>query len=578
LLLPYSFPKPALLGQPATVPDGVRFIEGIGVRGGVRVDHTEGNWTSHYLLVPKTPAELMLCETLRALKKDTAAVTGKVEAENLLLKAAAAKREQDIASLKEELARAKKKIFGTSSEKSTAQPPEPEPEFDESASSQQAEEAAGAAKKPRTSNGGRKPIPDHLPRERVEHILQPEDQICPCCQGAVHFIGEEVTEQVTRIPASYVVLQHARAKYVCRKCNKNITAPGVKQMIPKSNYASPEFLAHVAVSKFQYGLPFYRQEKIFEQDHLPVSRTTLANLIIGCSNSLDSLFELLREHLCTQDVVHADETTVQVLKEDEDRRPQSKSYMWAYRSREDAVHPVVLFDYQMTRAGKHPKKFLRIGEQGAFSGYLQTDGYAGYNGMTGVIRVGCMTHARRKFDEAVATLPKGVKWSPAHVAIDLIGKLYEIESRIKGLDHRSRYRIREQESVPILQGFKDWLDKSYSTVVPQTPLGRAIGYALDQWAAISRYVEDGRLAIDNNLSEREIKMVVIGRKNWMFADSMDGMRANATMYSLVATAKANGLNPYEYLRHVFVTLPYLKTAAEAESLLPWNLPQLRCTH
>lgn len=536
----------------------MRFVE-TGVRGGVRVDHIQDNWASIYLLLPESQTELMLCETLR------------------IFQAIATKHEQDIAVLKEELARANKKLFGSSSEKSSDQPPEPEQALDGPAQQQEAG-TEKPAKKSRTSNGGRKPLPDHLLRERVEHVLQPQDQICPCCNGAVHHIGEEVTEQLTYIPASYKVLQHARAKYVCRKCNEFITAPAVKQMIPKSSYSSPEFLAHVGVSKYQYGLPFYRQESIYEQDRLPVNRTTLANLMIRCSDQLVSLYELLREHLCAQDVVHADETTVQVLKEEENRRPQSKSYMWLYRSRVDAVHPVVLFDYQMTRSGQHPKKFLRIGELGAFSGYLQTDGYAGYNGMTGTIRVGCMTHARRKFDEAAAAVPEGVKRSPAHVAIDLIGKLYEIETRIKGLDHRDRHRVRTEESVPVLKKFKDWLDNMYPIVAPKTLLGKAMSYALDQWTAISRYVEDGRLAIDNNISEREIKMVVIGRKNWMFADSMDGMRANATMYSLVATARANGLNPFDYLRHVFATLPYLNTAAEVEYLLPWNLPQLRRTH
>ena len=531
------------------------------MRGGVRVDHIQDNWASGYLILPKSRTELMLCETLR------------------IFQATAAKHEQDIAVLKEQLARANKKLFGTSSEKSSEQPPEPEQTLNGPAPQQQEAGTEKPAKKSRTSNGGRKPLPDHLPRERVEHVLQPQDQICPCCKGGIHYIGEEVTELVTRIPASYKVLQHARAKYVCRECNEFIMAPGVKQVIPKSSYSSPEFLAHVAVSKFQYGLPFYRQERIFEQDRLPVNRTTLANLMIRCSNQMVSVYELLREHLCTQAVVHADETTVQVLKEDEDRRPQSTSYMWLYRSREDEAHPVVLFEYQMTRSGQHPKKFLRIGESDGFSGYIHTDGYAGYNGMTGTIRVGCMAHARRKFDEAAKVVPHGVtrSRSPAHVAIDLIGKLYEIEARIKGLDHRDRHKVRTEESVSVLKKFKDWLDNMYPQVVPKSALGRAVGYAHDQWTFISRYVEDGRLAIDNNISEREIKMVVIGRKNWMFSDSMDGMRANATMYSLVATAKANGLNPYDYLRHVFATLPYLKTAAEVESLLPWNLPQLRRT-
>ncbi|RFP09119.1 IS66 family transposase [Duganella sp. BJB488] len=204
---------------------------------------------------------------------------------------------------------------------------------------------------------------------------------------------------------------------------------------------------------------------------------------------------------------------------------------------------------------------------------MHVDGYAGYNGLDGTVRVGCMAHVRRKFAEVIKLLPVGITGSPTQIANDLIGKLYEVERRIKGLDHHVRHKVRTEESVPILQKLKGWLDKTYPTVAPKSALGRAMSYALDQWTEVSRLVEDGRLSIDNNIAERDIKSVAIGRKNWMFADSMEGMRASATMYSLVATAKANGLNPFEYLRYVFETMPKLKTADEPESLLPWNMPR-----
>jgi len=286
-----------------------------------------------------------------------------------------------------------------------------------------------------------------------------------------------------------------------------------------------------------------------------------------------ALTELLRQHLLSQGIVHADETTVQVLKET-DRRPQSKSYLWLYRSQQDSPRQVVLFDYQMTRGSEHPRRFLNIGKVDAFSGYIHVDGYSGYNKLDGTVRVGCMAHVRRKFIEVIKLQPSGVTGSPANFACELIGKLYDVERKIKGLDHHVRKKIRTTESISILQMFKDWLEKMYPTVTPKSALGRAIGYALEQWQAISRFVEDGRLSIDNNIAEREIKSVVIGRKNWLFADSEDGMRANATMYSLVQTAKANNINPFDYLRHVFATMPLLRTAAEVESLLPWNVPNL----
>lgn len=582
-----------MLGQPATVPDGVRFVEGIGLGGGIRIDHTEGNWTSLYPVIPKTCNERMLSEALRLKEaevqdlkaKNTTAYEKTAEAEEKIAEAEAKavvvkeKLEAENALLKEKLAHVNRQLFGTSSEKSTEQQPEPEQTLDEPGTTQQQvdAEAEEPAKKPRASKGGRKPLPEHLPRERIEHDLEPHDRFCPCCSKPFERIGEEVTSQFVIIPVQYKVVQHARAKYICRSCNKFVTAPGFKPMIEKSSYSSPEFLAHVACSKFQYGLPFYRQEDICKSNGIPVNRTTLSNLMIGCVDKLEALGEHLRHALLGQGFMHADETFVQVLKEP-GRSPQTNSFLWLYRSIQDEARQVVFFDYQMTRSGEHPRRFLNIGTSNAYSGYLHVDGYAGYNQLTGITRVGCMAHARRKFIAARDALPKGTTGSPAHIAIQIIGKLYRIERKIKQLEHHERHKIRLEKSAPILRQFKDWLDTTYPTVVPQTPLGTAINYARGQWYALERYIENGRLAIDNNLAEREIRPVAIGRKNWLFADTMDGMRANALMYSLVQTAKANGLNPYEYLRHVFATLPYLKTAAEVESLLPWNLPHLRRTH
>lgn len=537
--------------------DGV-YIGPLGNTDCVSIQFVERNMARYYPLSVESPHEFLMYEAIRRQRDEVDVLHGhvvKVTDENALLK--------------EENARLKQTIFGTSSEKSSDQQPDLASSVDSSPPSQEVP-VQKPAKKARASGAGRKPLPAHLPRERIEYDLPSHDQFCPCCQGAIHRIGEEVTEQLTVIPAQFKVLQHARAKYVCRACGTFTTAPGNKPLIEKSSYASPDFLAHVACSKYQYGLPFYRQESIFEQTGLSFNRTTLANLMIGCSDKLSAVTELLRQHLLTQDVIHADETSVQVLKET-DRRPQSKSYLWLYRSRQDADQPIVLFDYQMTRSGQHPRKFLGIDEIGAFSGHIQVDGYAGYNGLNGTVRVGCMAHVRRKFSDVIKLQPIGVTGGPANYADEVIGKLYGIERRIKGLDHHVRYKIRTEESVPILLEFKAWLDKMLPTVVPKSGLGKAIGYALDQWSAVTRFVEDGRLAIDNNIAEREIKAVVIGRKNWLFADSMDGMRANATMYSLVQTAKANNINPFDYLRYVFETIPLLKKSSQIECLLPWNM-------
>lgn len=475
---------------------------------------------------------------------------------------------QENAELKERVASLQQALFGTSSEQALSAagveaPAAPEPDVPADASN-----VILLPKRRPSRGGGRKPLPDHLPREAMSY----DATACPCCSGgALHLIGNETTEQLTVVPMQFKVIQHVRMKYRCRHCEKVFTAAGPKHLIEKSSYGSPEFLAHVACSKYQFGLPFYRQEAIFNQAGLPFNRTTLANLMIGCADKLSALHETLRQELLRQDVIHADETHMQVLKE-AGRKAATKSWLWLYRSREEAPHQIILFDYQQTRAGEHPRLFLDAGGKQAFTGCIHVDGYAGYNNLSGMTRVGCMVHVRRKFADIVMSLPEQACNSPAHQAIDLIGKLYGIERRIKGQPDRIRYRIRQMESVPILNEFKAWLDDMQSKVTPGGALGKAVGYALDQWPAVSRYVDDGRLAIDNNIAEREIKAVVIGRKNWLFADGVDGAHTNAVMYSLVQTAKANGIDPFDYLKYVIETMPKLQTAADMQVLLPWNIP------
>lgn len=227
----------------------------------------------------------------------------------------------------------------------------------------------------------------------------------------------------------------------------------------------------------------------------------------------------------------------------------------------------MIFDYQMTRAGMHPKNFLE-----GFNGYLHVDGYAGYGSVINAIRVACVAHLRRKFVDAEKILPDGAhELSFARQAINMIGELYGIERKLADQSQEVKYEVRNRESIPILRQFKKWLDDMKPEVAPKGALGKAIHYAIEQWPAMLRYVDDGKLAIDNNIAEREIKQLVIGRKNWLFADTPDGAIANATLYSLVQTAKANGLEPYAYLRQVFAALPNMTTSDEVKQLLPWNI-------
>lgn len=548
------------------------------VHGEVRVEFNEAdnmyivNWydegfSSYSHLYMQTPNEIYAVQTFLRLHKDFVVLANKSKT-----------LEQENEHLRNQLALSKHKIYGTSSEQTTSPAIEvPDAAFNIASGSPSSPELTSQDKKLKlvSSNAGRKRLPENLPRERVEYKLPLEKQVCECCAGKLHEFGEEMSEQLTVIPAQYKVIQHVRQKYVCRNCDKFTVADGPKSLIPGSSYSSPEFLADIAVKRYQFGLPYYRQETIFKHAGLPFNRTTMANLMIGCVDKLQPLYAVLKSELRNQDIIHADETSFQVLKET-NRAPQSNSYAWLYCSAAKVNKPVVIFEYQATRSGNHPVRFLTNDENDRFRGYLSTDGYSGYNNINGITRVGCMAHVRRKFDEAIKILPDGTENSYAHQAMKMIGNLYAIERKICDQPPEIKCQIRQAESLPILHEMKQWLDKLYPNVVPKSLLGKAINYALSQWSYVSKYVEDGRLAIDNNIAEREIKAFVIGRKNWLFADSTDGAEANAVMYSLVQTAIANDIEPYKYLRHVFERMPYMKNSKDVESLLPWNVQFAEC--
>lgn len=428
-----------------------------------------------------------------------------------------------------------------------------------------------------SKNAGRKPLPPELPRESITYQLPTKEQICPCCVGTLSRCGEEVFERISVIPEHYRVIKHIQYKYVCRACNQFSVAPAPKSILPGSSFGSPEFLASVAVKRFQHGLPYYRQEQIFNSMGLPFNRTTLTSLMINTADKLTSVYELLKEELRSQSIIHADETRFQVLKEP-NRKPETNSFLWLYCSASNALKPVVLYEYQETRSSEHPKRFLSGDRTDSFSGYLCVDGYAGYNKIPNVIRVGCMAHVRRKFSDILKSLPSEAEGTYAAQALDMIGALYGIEKKILHDPPDKKYLIRQTQSLPILNQIKAWLDELQNQVTPKSPLGKAVSYAFEQWYAVSRYVDDGRLAIDNNIAERAIKSFVIGRKNWLFADSADGAYASAVMYSLVNTAKANGIDPYRYLYYLFGKLPYAKTTEDVRALMPWLMNDAQNSH
>lgn len=461
--------------------------------------------------------------------------------------------------------------FGPSSEKHPAQDDlfneaeahieEIRPAIDETQVDAAPEVQASKPRKPK-----RQPLPKNLPRERVEHDLPEDQKVCTCCGGKLHQIGEEISEQLDIIPAQIHVKEHVRLKYGCRGCEDGVTtAKAPKQPMPGS-LASPGTLAYVVTAKYCDAMPLYRQSEMFARGNIKLSRSTLSDWMVKAGHILKPLYQAMHRQLLSEPVLHADETTVQVLKEP-GRAAQSKSYMWLYRTGADSPQPIVLFDYQPGRGQVYPKAFLD-----GYAGYLQVDGYQAYNNLCDVIPVGCWAHARRKFDEALKLLPKEKQRSggKAMQALSTIQKLYRVETLAKDKTADERYQLRQEQAKPLLERFKTWLEKCHATGLPKSKMGDAISYCLNQWPKLVRYVEDGRLSIDNNIAERDIRPFAMGRKNWMFSNTPRGAESSAVLYSLVLTARANGLNQYRYLKALFEQLPNLE-GDDLSSLMPWNI-------
>ncbi|MGH8325805.1 MAG: IS66 family transposase [Steroidobacteraceae bacterium] len=410
---------------------------------------------------------------------------------------------------------------------------------------------------------GRKPLPEALPRVDVVHDLPAAERRCPHDGAALAEIGQVVSEQLDIVPAKIQVLRHIRKQYACA-CGQCIkTAPLPAQPIPKS-LASPGLLAHVAVSKYQDALPLYRQETILARIGVELSRATLANWMMEAGTLIQPLINLLREQLIAYDIVQMDETPVQVLHEP-GKAARSKSYLWLARGGPPDQR-IILFDYDPSRGAAVPARLLD-----GFKGTLQTDGYAGYHAVVaarGLTRIGCWAHARRKFDEAVKAQGKNPRRGRAHQGLALIRKLYAVEARVRAATPAQRYAARQQDARPVLDTLRTWLDQALPQVPPTTATGKALNYLHNEWPTLIGYVDDGQLEIDNNLAENALRPFVLGRKNWLFSDSVRGVKASANLYSLIETAKANGLEPYAYLRRVFTELPQAQTVEAVEALLP----------
>lgn len=423
------------------------------------------------------------------------------------------------------------------------------------------------------SVGSREAKLDHFPVETISYTLPEADQVCTCCGGALHEMSTETRNELTVIPAEVKIVRHVRQVYACRRCEREeIRTPIVTTPMPKPVYpgslASASIIAHVMSQKYADSQPLYRQEQQFARLGLTISRQTLANwMIYGADQWLSLLTNRMHEHLLSQNILHADETTLQVLREP-GKSAETKSYLWLYRTGRMGP-PIILYDYRPTRGGENPRNFLA-----GFSGFLHVDGYAGYHKVKDVTLIGCWAHARRKFDEALKALPPSDKpETVANQGLQFCNQLFAIERELKDVTTEERYTIRLERSGPILDAYLVWLRQERSRTLPKSLLGQAITYSLNQWDKLTAFLKDGRLEIDNNRSERSIKPFVIGRKNWLFANTPRGARASSTNYSVIETAKENGLNPFKYLKYLFEQLPQISDPKDREaldSLLPWS--------
>jgi transposase len=441
-----------------------------------------------------------------------------------------------------------------------APPPEPESE----------PAPAPAASAPKTDGHGRKRLPASLPRRPVLHDVPPEHRVCPDCGAERTCIGHEIREQLEFIPASLVVLEHIRPKYACQACQANVVIAEVLPEPIEKGLPGPGLLAHIAVSKYADHLPLYRLEGIFKRFGLELSRSTMCDWMAAIAGLLAPIVKLMLSKILQSQVVQNDDTTVPV--QDHSGKGVKTGRLWV--SVGDRGHPYTVYTYTPDRSAAGPQKIFKD-----FKGYLQADAYSAYDGLytSGkIVEVGCMMHARRKFYEARTSDPQR-----SHQALAWISLLYDVERDAKKRETADddafvalRHQLRHERSRPIFDKFHAWLEAEQPKVLPKSPIGEAIRYALNHWEALKRPLEAGFLELDNGACERAFKPVAIGRKNWLFAGSDQGGETAAVLMSLCTTCKSLGIDPQAYLRDVLDRIS-THPARRIDELLPDRWEELR---
>jgi transposase len=500
-------------------------------------------------------------EALAALPDDIEALKALVLEQRLAL----ATRSSEIEHLKLLIAKLKRMQFGRSSERLNKEVEQLELRLEELQTAQ----AEQAVRKPEAlpkQRPVRQPLPEHLPRERVVHAPA---CACPDCGKEMRPIGEDVSEVLDYVPEHFRVIRHVRPKLACPGCEKIVQVEAPSRPIDRG-MASAALLAHVLVSKYADHLPLYRQSEIYARQGVELERSTLADWVGSCFHLLDPLTEALGRYVLGSHKLHADDTPVPVL---EPGRGKTKSgRLWVYvrddRAAGSKEPPAVLFRYAPDRKGERPAEHLKD-----FSGVLQADAYAGFNQLYDsgrILEAACWAHARRAFYDIHQTNNSPV----AAEALQRIGQLYEIEAEIRGRPPNERAQIRQARAGPLLEGLRAWLKHTLARVSKKSELAKAIGYVLTRWVALTRYCTDGRIEVDNNAAERALRAVALGRKNYLFCGSDAGGERAAAIYSLIGTAKLNGIDPEAYLRYVLERIAD-HPINRVDELLPWTAGELR---
>jgi transposase len=415
--------------------------------------------------------------------------------------------------------------------------------------------SAGDAPPPKTKEQPkRQPLPANLPRTDIHH--EPESTTCRCgCQ--LRRIGEDVAEKLDYVPGVFSVERHIRGKWACAHCETLIQAPVAAHVIDKG-IPTTGLLAQVLVAKFADHLPLYRQEAIFGRAGLAIPRSTLGAWVGSCGVQLQALVDALKDDILTHSVVHADETPVKMLKPGTGKT--HRAYLWAYAAGAFEDTKAVVYDFCESRAGENAKAFL-----GDWKGGLVCDDFSGYKQLMaqGVTEVGCLAHARRKFFD----LHAGNKSQIAHSALEQIGRIYDIEREVKELTANERQRIRQEKTKPMLDALHEWMLLNRQKITDGSATAKALDYSLRRWDALTRFVDDGQLPVDNNHIENQIRPIAIGRNNWLFAGSLRAGKRGAAVMSLIQSAKLNGHDPYTYLKDVLTRLP-TQRASQIHELLP----------